>query len=201
MVEEKVRNRLPAASRRAQIIQVAAKLFETSSYQETSMEAIAQRVGIRKASLYYYFEGKDDLLAEMHLGTIEPIIDAHQRRLESGDLDPQELLLAMMTDMVSVTETHPGHMRGIFEHFQELPETVRAKIIEQRDRYRGSLLDVLDRGRAEGLFVIGDSNLTSMAILGMCSWTYHWFRPAGQHSAAQIAKYFYDTLINGIGVA
>ena len=171
-MEQQAGTRLPAASRKAQIMKVAADLFETRAYQETSMEAIAKEVGIGKASLYYYFSSKDDLLAQMHLGMIVLIIDAHQRRVDDGVLDPSVLLLAMMTDLVSLTETHPGHMRGVFEHFQELPETARAKIAEQRDRYRGTIIHVLDRGVAEGVFTVADPNLTAMAILGMCSWTY-----------------------------
>jgi TetR/AcrR family transcriptional regulator, cholesterol catabolism regulator len=182
-------------------MKVAAELFENRAYQETSMEAIARQVGIRKASLYYYFSSKDDLLAQMHLGIIEPIIDAHQRRLDASALDPRALLLAMMTDLVSLLETHPGHMRGVFEHFRELPETVRAKIAEQRDRYRRMLVDVLDQGVAEGAFAIADPDLTALAILGMCSGTYQWFRPGGELTAAQVAQYFYDTLMTGIDTA
>ena len=62
MVDQKGRVRLPAASRRAQIMKAAADMFSGGSYDETSMEAIAKQVGIRKASLYYYFTSKDDLL-------------------------------------------------------------------------------------------------------------------------------------------
>ena len=201
VVDQQARNRLPAASRRAQIMKVAADLFATRAYEETSMEAIAQQVGIRKASLYYYFSGKDDLVAQMHQERLEPIIYAHQRRLEAGDLDSRGLLRAMMTDLVSLMETHPGHMRVLFEYYRELPETARAKATEQRDHYRRILVDVLDRGVAEGVFAIADPNLTALAILGMCSSTYQWFRPGGKRTAAEVAQYFYDTVMNGIDSA
>ena len=182
-------------------MKVAADLFATRAYEETSMEAIARQVGIRKASLYYYFSSKDDLLAQMHQERLEPIIHAHQRRVDDGDLDPRGLLLAMMSDLVSLMELHPGHLRVLFEYYRELPEPARVNSSELRDRYRRMLVDVLDRGVAEGVFRIADTNLTGLAILGMCSSTYQWFRPAGERTAAQVAQYFYDIVINGIDSA
>jgi len=198
VVDQEARTRLPAANRRAQIMKVAADLFATRAYEQTSMEAIAQQVGIRKASLYYYFSSKDDLLAQMHQERIEPIIYAHQQRLDSGELGPPALLLAMMTDLVSLLETHPGDLRVVLEHYSELPEAARARITEQGERYRRMLVDVLDRGVAEGQFAIVEPNLTALAILGMCSSTHQWFRPGGKRTATQIARYFYDTLMSGI---
>ncbi|KPI05239.1 transcriptional regulator, TetR family [Actinobacteria bacterium OK074] len=179
-------------------MEVAAELFGDRAYQEISMETIAQHVGIRKASLYYYFGSKDDLLAQMHQGMIEPVIEAHRSRLDAGVLDPRGLLLAMMTDLVSLMETHPGHIRVFFEHFRELPEAVRTAVAELRDHYRALLADVLERGVADGSFVVPDPNLTALAILGMCSWTQQWFRQGGDISAARIAQYFYDTVTHGI---
>ncbi|WP_307873594.1 MULTISPECIES: TetR/AcrR family transcriptional regulator [unclassified Frankia] len=197
-MDHQARNRRPGADRRAQIMQVAADLFEANAYQGTSMEAVAQRVGIRKASLYYYFASKDDLLAQMHLETIEPIFEAHRQRLDAHILGSRDLLLAMMADLVSLAESHGIHMRQVFDHFQELPEPVRTKIIDQRDNYREMIIDVLNQGIADGVFATNDVNLTALAILGMCSWTYQWFRPAGERTTAEIAQHFYDLVMNGL---
>jgi AcrR family transcriptional regulator len=37
-------------------------MFTTAGYEATSMRAIAEALGIRKASLYYHFAGKEDIL-------------------------------------------------------------------------------------------------------------------------------------------
>ncbi|MEV5842350.1 TetR/AcrR family transcriptional regulator [Streptomyces sp. NPDC051985] len=191
--------RMSGRQRKEQIMKVAAGLFDTRGYQDTSMEAIAQQVGVRKASLYYYFASKDALLVQMHQEMIDLIIDAQQSRLDEGGLAPRELLLAIMTDLVSLMETHPGHLRVFFEHFRELPEQVRDEIAGKRDRYLRMLVDVLERGVAEGEFRVADPGLTALAVLGMCNWTYQWFRPGGKRDAAEVARYFYDTLLGGIG--
>jgi AcrR family transcriptional regulator len=51
--------------KRDEIIQVAAKLFRSSGYVETSMKDIADGVGILKGSLYYHFSSKEELLNEV----------------------------------------------------------------------------------------------------------------------------------------
>jgi hypothetical protein len=134
----------------------------------------------------------------MHQQRFEPIIDAHQLRLASGELDPRRLLLAMMTDLVSLVETYPGDMRVLFEYYGDLPESARAEITEQGNRYRQRLVDVLNRGVAEGSFAIRNPNLTALAIPGMCSSTHNWFRQGGKLTAAKISRYFYDTVLSGI---
>ncbi|WP_019931035.1 TetR/AcrR family transcriptional regulator [Nocardia sp. BMG111209] len=198
MADQRSRNRLPAQSRRAQIMQVATDLFAVGAYEDTSMEAIAEKVGIRKASLYYYFTSKDDLLAQMHSERVESIVTAHRDLVTAGALDPPALLLTMMTDLVSLVANHPRHLRLFFERVRELPEEGRERISEQSNQYRRMLAEVLDRGVADGAFAITDTNLTALAILGMCDSVYYWYRPGGPRTAEEIAQYFYDTVVQGL---
>jgi DNA-binding NarL/FixJ family response regulator len=51
-----------APKRRAEIVDVAKRLFATNGYDATSIQQIADEVGLLKGSLYYYIAAKDDLL-------------------------------------------------------------------------------------------------------------------------------------------
>lgn len=190
--------RMEGSARRAQIRRVAAELFDAHGYRETSMDTIADRVGIKKASLYYYFPSKDQMLVELHEEMIELIIAAQRQRVEQGTLSPPEMLLAVMTDLVSLQETHPGHLKIFFEHYRELPEPVRGQIADKREQYRQLVIQVLRDGVASGDFADLDPELTAMAVLGVCNWTYQWFRPGGRLSAGQVAEQFCTLLRRGI---
>lgn len=52
---------------RERILDVAQQLFTRQGYDKTSLRDIADRLGISKAALYYYFERKEDILIELHL--------------------------------------------------------------------------------------------------------------------------------------
>jgi len=55
------------AETREKILEVALELFTHQGYDATSLRDIAERLGITKAALYYYFERKEDILLELHM--------------------------------------------------------------------------------------------------------------------------------------
>lgn len=63
------------ASPRDQVLNAAAELFVAKGFAATSTREIAERVGIRQASLYYDFTGKDEILAELLQRSVRPTVD------------------------------------------------------------------------------------------------------------------------------
>ncbi|MFE6645643.1 TetR/AcrR family transcriptional regulator [Nocardioides sp. NPDC057772] len=61
---------------REQILDAAARLFTGSGFAATSTREIADEVGIRQASLYYHFAGKDEILGELLEKTVRPTLDS-----------------------------------------------------------------------------------------------------------------------------
>lgn len=78
--------RLPDAgsdlSSREQILEAAAALFVENGFAMTTTRAIAARVGIRQASLYYHFAGKDELLMDLLTNSVRPSLEV-VRRIEA----------------------------------------------------------------------------------------------------------------------
>lgn len=190
-------DRTDGVSRRAQIIDVAARLFEQHGYHETTMEMLAQEVGVKKASLYYYFSNKDLILVDIHEEMIDHLLE--QARLRDPTGSPVDRLRGIIADLVGLMELFPGRLRIFFEHYRELPTDQRKGIQVKRDEYHGVLVAALRDGVAAGQFDVADVELTALAVLGMCNWTYQWLRPGGALSAAQVADHFMQLLLSGIG--
>ena len=57
---------------REEILDAAAGLFVSQGPAATTTRQIAERVGIRQASLYYYFTGKDEILLELLTESVRP---------------------------------------------------------------------------------------------------------------------------------
>jgi AcrR family transcriptional regulator len=57
---------------REEILDAAAGLFVSQGLAATTTRQIADRVGIRQASIYYYFSGKDEILLELLTQSVRP---------------------------------------------------------------------------------------------------------------------------------
>ncbi|MFH1125173.1 MAG: helix-turn-helix domain-containing protein [Pseudomonadota bacterium] len=44
------------------ILSAASRLFSKKGYKTTSLQEIADQVGLHKTSLFHYFKGKDEIL-------------------------------------------------------------------------------------------------------------------------------------------
>ena len=191
--------RTPSASdRRAQIAAIAAGLFNERGYHSTSMEDIADSVGLRKPTLYHYFSRKDEILFEIHNEMIDLILGRHERRLAEGAVSSADELRALMGDVIELMETHPGHLRIFFEHQRELPDRYKASIREKRNAFRDHVAATVRRGMADGEFREADVELTTLAVLGLSNWTYQWLHPGGRHTAAEVTDSFFALLMRGL---
>lgn len=84
----------PPAGTRHRIQEVARDLFAQKGVQRTSLQDIADRLGITKPALYYHFRSREDLVRSI----LQPLIDegeafvADQERRSGGLATPRELL-------------------------------------------------------------------------------------------------------------
>ncbi len=67
---------------RQRVLDTALRLFGERGYAATALQAIADELGLTKASVYYYFPAKGDLL--------EALADPFLVRLEAGITDPPD---------------------------------------------------------------------------------------------------------------
>jgi AcrR family transcriptional regulator len=72
---------------RRDLLDAAAELFTERGYTATSTRAVAERAGLRQASLYHYFGGKDDILAVLLEATVLPSL--HTARSLLGEVAPK----------------------------------------------------------------------------------------------------------------
>ncbi|MCZ7422134.1 TetR/AcrR family transcriptional regulator [Verrucosispora sp. WMMA2121] len=191
------RRRMTAEERRREILHTAANLFDDRGYASTTMDDIAEVVGVAKATLYHYFQSKDEILHWIHDELIELLVSRHQRRLGAG-LGPDQLLLEVMADILELMETHRGHVRVFFEHFRELPASAQDNIREKRQRYDDMVLQVFTDGIGSGVFRDVDVRLASFAAYGMCNWAYQWYEPRGALRSREVAYQFWSYLVRGL---
>ncbi|MEV6235465.1 helix-turn-helix domain-containing protein [Lentzea sp. NPDC051838] len=123
-------------SPREQILEAAAALFVEQGFAATSTRAIADRVGIRQASLYYHFAGKDDILLELLRTSVRPSLEK-ARALSTADTTPAAALYALVLADTHTLATAPHNIGVLYL----LPEVQLARYDVFREE-RQELQDV-----------------------------------------------------------
>ena len=128
------------ATPREQILDAAAALFAERGFAATTTRLIAERVGIRQASLYYHFAGKDELLIELLTTSVRPSLDA-VRRIEglvpgSASAAAALYLLALIdVETLGRTPHNIGTLYLLPEVQHERYDAFRAERQELQDAY------------------------------------------------------------------
>ncbi|WP_345421164.1 TetR/AcrR family transcriptional regulator [Pseudonocardia xishanensis] len=186
-------------ARRAEIISVAARLFDEHGYHSTTMDDIAAAMGIRKPTLYHHVQSKTQIVVWIHDELVNELTDRLEARL-AAEMPRPALLHLVLEDILEILETRPGHLRVYFEHHRELQgeegELARAK----RDRYTDLVRSVIAQGHAAGEFHAPDPMLSTFAFFGMSNWAYQWYQPGGALGHREIALYLWKTYMNGVAV-
>ncbi len=182
--------------RREQILQAAIDLFAAKGYHATSMQDIADALGIQRGSLYHHIESKEDLLFEiMKSGItkmIEPVEAVVSSPLPAGEkLD--RFIEAHFDTIASL-----GSVRVLFRELRSLPPARRQKIVAHRDHYEGLVRRIIAEGAESGQFRPVDPKFAGLMVLGVCNWACNWYSPNGPLSRAQIARIFGNLLLHGL---
>ncbi|MEV6160910.1 helix-turn-helix domain-containing protein [Streptomyces sp. NPDC052052] len=77
---------------RDELLTAAAELFTTRGYAATTTRAVADRAGMRQATMYHYVAGKEDLLAELLESTVAPSLELARRLLADEERSAEDRL-------------------------------------------------------------------------------------------------------------
>lgn len=179
-------------SRRAQVVDIAAALFRAQGYDATSLQDLADAVGIQKGSIYHYIDTKEDLLFEI-------VQTAHQRT-ETGNVAWRDMEGSAMDKVRSFVEGHTRVAVGNIEYAEvylrdsrALSDARAAAIVEARDRYEAHLKKLISAAIKEGSTRPGiNAALATRVILGMVNWMTLWYRADGPMSPDQLARQVAD---------
>lgn len=185
-----------ANGRRREITRRAAVLFERLGYHETSMDDIAQAMGLKKPTLYHYVDSKAQIVYWIHEELETELSGRLRSRLQAG-IPPAQNLLEVMYDIFDIMETHPGHLRVYFENHRNLPTALQSTAKQRRDQYFSMVESVVADGIERGELRAMDTRLTTLALFGMCNWSYQWYRPGGTRSARDIAYHMWGLFTRG----
>jgi TetR/AcrR family transcriptional regulator, cholesterol catabolism regulator len=186
---------------RQRILDAAAKVFRSDGYANARLADIAELAGMKTGSLYYHFEGREQLVAEiLHLG-IQTSWEHVRRAVDSmpDSATPlSRLAAAIRAHTLSVLEISDYASAQARIVGQVPREVLKGHLVEQRayGAYWNDLIEAADRAGA--LRPGTDLFVTRMLVLGSLNWTAEWFSPKRGAAAAEVAEQAVAMVLTGV---
>jgi AcrR family transcriptional regulator len=193
---DKARRRTPRR-RAPEIIDAAARVFAERGFHGATTQDIADVLGIRQASLYYYFSSKEGALELVCLKGVEGFFEA-AKAIARGPGSPRERLRRLIESHLSPLADRGDYVRVFLNERQHLPTDSRRRVGKWSRGLEKIFEDVLKEGVRRGEFRHDlDTRLATLAILGMLNAATTWFRRE-EEPIARIAEEFTRLVLDGV---
>lgn len=179
-----------------EIVRAAAAGFGEVGYRAATLDAIAERAGISKVTLYRYVSSKEDLLSLV----VERIIASFRqglRQIVEQRRPADETLRRIIRYQVTLLAENLPFLTVFFSEESGLPAPMAAQAARAKREYDSTIERVVREGVESGRLRPLPPTLVVFGILGMCNWLHKWYRPQGPLSPGQIADVFVDLLERG----
>lgn len=177
-----------------QIVLSAIKIVKEKGFEKATMEEIAAGLLMTKASLYYYFHNKEDLLYQCH----NLVLHQNIERMEEILLRPiqiEEKFKEMLKLHIHFALDEKDLFNMIFESKAVFSREHYKEIVAMRKSYTSLWEKMIKEGVDQGFFKETEPYLTTMLLLGSVNWIHEWYQPHGTYTKEQITSHFQEKLL------
>jgi AcrR family transcriptional regulator len=166
--------------RRAELLTVAARQFAEFGYTETSLDSIAEELGLTKASLYHYVESKEGLLCRIALQHVERIVTAATAASETGGSPDVQLFRLIVAHVEQVCNAPEGRLTPFYDRYLLSGEAsgIGSLISQWRSEmsaYTGFVRSLVREGVNSKTFIIPDVDFAVDTILSAANASGNWY--------------------------
>jgi TetR/AcrR family transcriptional regulator, cholesterol catabolism regulator len=183
--------------RLAEVYRTAAQIILRKGYDATSVNDIANALGMTKAGLYHYISGKKELLFDIMTFGLDELKDECVTPAESI-ADPAERLHFIITSHAQLVTRGQGAITILVDEITALTPVQHRKITARKREYFDKLRNTLNQLKAEGKLQDVDTTTATFSILGMINWLSRWYRPDGSLTPDQIGEEISKIVLNGL---
>jgi len=188
---------VPNNERLAEVYRTAAQIILRKGYDATSINDIANALGMTKAGLYHYINGKKELLFDiMNFGLDE--LDEEVATPACSIADPSARLCFIIASHAQLVTKGQGAITILVDEITALPPAQNRMITRRKREYFNHLRDLLNELKAAGKLNDVDTTVATFSLLGMVNWLSRWFRQDGDLTQEQVAEQIVKIALNGL---
>jgi AcrR family transcriptional regulator len=199
-------NKAPAAAgerqsrpRDREVIDIAADVFARQGYARSTVQDVADALGILKGSVYYYIDTKEDLLFRLLLEVHEDVDRIRADVTAIDGLDPLERLTEYVRVQTAYNLRNVVKISVYYNDIDQLTPERHKEMLARRKRHEDFVVDLIQAGQKKKLIDRSrDARLLSYFVFSTIVWPYQWYRPRGQFKADAIVAACVDYVTHGL---
>ena len=150
-------------------VRAAANVFSEKGFHGASTRDIAERLGIKQGSLYYYFGCKEEALEEVCLYGLRQYVE-NMEAIATGDQTFEVKVFAVVTNHLTSYREKSEALKVHNDERLYLPRERRVRLKKLGSRYRKQLEAIFDAGIAAGeVRDTVDSHFAAQSVIGICN--------------------------------
>jgi TetR/AcrR family transcriptional regulator, cholesterol catabolism regulator len=173
------------------IYRVAAEIMCQRGYEATSMNEIAEAVGLTKAGLYHYIRGKEDLLFQIMTYAMD-MVDEDVIGPAQQVVDAEERLRTIVGRHAKRIFEVGGAVTILLDEMSSLTPAHRRRVKARKRAYFDLVRETLERLASEGKLRDVEPTVATFCLFGMIVWISRWYRRAGRLTPAQAGRDFVE---------
>ncbi len=183
-----------------EILRVAAEVVGERGYQGTSLEEVADRLDLAKASLYHYFDSKEALFSAC-LGTAADELISRLSAIAGQKVSATDRLRKLIVEQVRFTTYEQPELSRLFLRHLEWPENIREQIHDWQARHDAVFKRVIDKAAAAGELDVTDAAVARQCLIGALNSVPFWgYKPDGRYPADALVEVVADSVMPLFGV-
>ena len=180
-------------------VRAAASVFSEKGFHGACTRDIAERLGIKQGSLYYYFDSKEEALEDVCLYGLESYVDNMQAIV--ADEQPFEArLLAVVTNHLSRYRERSEALKVHNDERLYLPVERRVRLKRLGSRYREQLEEIFLSGVESGAVRdTVDCHFIAQSVISICNGLGELIVRDASADVFNLARQCTDLLLHGTG--
>jgi AcrR family transcriptional regulator len=171
----------------SEVIKAAIMVFSQKGYSGTSVQDVANALGMPKGTLYHYISSKEDMLSKIFALAGEDV-DVLIGEVTKLDVTPTERLRLFITGYAYLTTLELERTRIYNREWRYLTGKLRDAVIERRVMLDDFMIDLIDAAKESGDVLSGlNSKRAAYFIWGALASLPDWYRRSGREPAHWVA--------------
>ncbi len=182
--------------KRQALLRTAARTFNETGFHQTTLDDVAQKLGVSKPALYLYIKSKDDILFECSRVALAQAQEALERAKAQGTTGLEKVRLFLKSYASIIVQDFGTCL--ILAGDEPLTQENRQVLRTARASVDLAVRQMIEEGITDGSIAPCNPKMVTFTLFGAFNWLAHWYQEEGELQPEAVAAQFLSLFESGL---